>query len=632
MRIQPRQQLLEVWRSLLSACYDKGAWHWGGRDGANSISDTEQLLCLLYPATEIQAFALDQPDDMSDDIRSVLISLGEETRIGGALVGVLEDYFTRYTAPDGEPIFAAGSYLRTTDEREPSAEQYGLEVVDAYSMSLTLCISSLRFLRVFQRFVDKEVRREARELSARIRVLMPRVSTRLTAAMTGLVRSFVVHTPSPKSDQGQAILGMLNQIGAPEDAVIAGIARRLDRVRVQMANDVKLGQTPDIDLEDDLLLFECGWSWGIDQKASPIDFVSGRIGNQPGYAVSRPDLYFTIVALDGIDDLTWRRTREMDLLNDEQRQLADALELRWDLTQRYWSTAARYGPGRWPLEDIPWRTSDGEESDYYTLAVATMVLKDFANRQTTEELPELVAVFDQLARRGRIISRLTAGDPAAALHYPGVQMALPGSEGIGGGPPLVWVVPDFATLLLKRSLQAWQLSGDVAMRDRLMSLAELTMDHLGRRQIATGPATGLWDDAERVAGSQRPGLAKTAVEPDFEAESEDVAVQPSWYLTERVVECLVSADRNFREPPLAMRSMITRAVEMRSEAEHLLNQEMLEVGDPDVSQVMLSRIEQQLDEARRLSNEQPATAFILAGQALQQLYELAYARRDATRA
>ncbi|RJO77951.1 hypothetical protein D5S18_06655 [Nocardia panacis] len=619
MRIQPRQQLLQVWQALLANCYRDSKWVWGGRDGANSISDTEQLLCLLYPATEITAFALDQPDDMADDIRTVLSPLGEETRIGGALVVMIEEYFTRNTAPGGAPRFAAGSYLRSADAGTPSGEQYQLEVVDAYSMSLSLCIAALRFLRVFQRFVDKQVRREAKELSVRIRELLPQISIRLTAAMTGLVRSFVVHTPEPKSEAGQAILGMLNQTGASEDSVIAGIARRLDRVRVQMANDVKLGQTPDIDLADDLLLFQCGWTWGIDQKATPIDFVDQGISTQLGYAASRPDLYFTIVALDGINDLTARRTREMDLLNDEQRQLADALELRWDLTQRYWSAVARYGAGRWPLEDFPWRTSDGEESDYYSLAISAMVLQDFINRQTTDELPQVVAVLDQLARRGRIISRLTPGDSAGAMHFPGLSIPMPGSAGIGDGPPLQWVVPDFATLLMKRALSAWRLSGDVATRDRLMSLAEATMDHLNARRIASGPARGLWDDAARVA----------QVGDNDEASGE--VLQPSWYLTERVVECLVAADRNYRQPPLAMTSMISRAIEMRSEAEHLLNQEMLEVGDPDVSQTMLERIEQQLDEARRLLSEQPATAFSLAEQALLQLHELAYARRDAMR-
>jgi hypothetical protein len=48
MRIQPRQQLLEVWRALGdSTLDDDGDWIWGGRHGRNSITDAEQLLCLL---------------------------------------------------------------------------------------------------------------------------------------------------------------------------------------------------------------------------------------------------------------------------------------------------------------------------------------------------------------------------------------------------------------------------------------------------------------------------------------------------------------------------------------------------------------------------------------------------------
>ena len=65
-------------------------------------------------------------------------------------------------------------------------------------------------------------------------------------------------------------------------------------------------------------------------------------------------------AMDGILDLSSQRIRELDLLDEEQRQLADALQLRLDLTQRYWSTVARFVTERWPLEDMPWRTSDGE--------------------------------------------------------------------------------------------------------------------------------------------------------------------------------------------------------------------------------------------------------------------------------
>ena len=72
VRIQPRQNILDVWRSVVAASFRDGFWTWGGRDASNSISDAEQLLCLLYPAAEIESLALDRPDEMADDVRSVL--------------------------------------------------------------------------------------------------------------------------------------------------------------------------------------------------------------------------------------------------------------------------------------------------------------------------------------------------------------------------------------------------------------------------------------------------------------------------------------------------------------------------------------------------------------------------------
>ncbi|WP_227980983.1 SCO2524 family protein [Nocardia spumae] len=629
MRIRPRQQLLDLWQAMVRCCHRDGTWTWGGRQGSNSISDAEQLLCLLYPATEIGAFALDRPNDMPADTRAVLAPLGEPTRVGGVLVGLLEQYLDRYTDAAGEPIFAGGSYLAAEGEQPPTDAQRELEIVDSYSMSVSLCIASLRFLRGFQRFVSGEVRREAKELDARVEALLPGVGARLTAAMTGLVRSFVIHTPPPTTPAGQAILRMLDQTGAPVEEVITAVSARLERVRVQAANDVKLAQTPGVDLADDLLLFECGWSWGVFRDAEPIDFVTRRVADAAGRAEARPYLYFTVVALDGIADLSSQRTRELDLLDDAQRQLADALQLRSELTLRYWSTVARFGTGRWPLEDIPWRTSDGAESDYFSLAIAAMLLQDLVARESTDDLTRTVAVFDQLARRGRIISRLTADDPAAALHHPGVALRLAGSETVAGGPRLIWRTPDFATMMLKRCLQAARLSGDVATRDQLMELAESAMDHVERRVIGgDGPAAGLWDDPAAVVGHSESGAAP----PDL----------PSWFHTERVMECLVVAYSTFREPPLSPATMIARAVELLNEAEHLLNQEMLEVsldrwvddhGPAERSSTLtaLTRIEQSLDRARRQLRERPGTAFALASQALIQLDELAYARQDARR-
>lgn len=608
--------MLELWRAVLAHSYRNGTWKWGGRDGANSISDAEQLLCLLYPATEIEAFALDQPNDMSPDVRSALAPFGEETRIGGVLVALVEDYLRRYTGPDGEPVFASGTYLRCGDDSPLTAQQQAVEVVDSYSMSLSLCIAALRFLRGFLRFVSGEVRLEARQLRERIPTVIEQVSARLTAAMAGLIRSFVIHTPEPRTEYGQSIIYMLNQSRTPSDEIIGRLSTQLERLRVQAANEVRLSQTSEIDVADDGRLFECGWSWGIVRSAEPIDLVPGRVSGMRGYAESRPYLYFTAVALDGIIDLSSQRIRELDLLTDEQRTLADALQLRFELTRNYWSRVARFDSGRWPLEDIPWRTSDGEESEYFSLVVAAVLIQDLVYRESTEDLARTVSVLDQLARRGRITSRFTVGDPAAPLHYPGVRLNLAGSEDVADGAPLIWYVPDFATMLLKRCLEAARLRTDVDTRDRLMALAEAAMDHLDQRVLRDGPAVGLWDDIGRLVGAGEAG-------PEG----------PSWFVTERMMECLVIAYSTFEQPPLAPQAMVARAVDLLSEAEHLLNQEELEVEGEDLSpkQAAINRIRQSLDRARRVLRERPGTAYSLATQALVQLDELAYARRDATR-
>ena len=53
MEIQTRRHILEIWRATVDYSYRDGEWHWGGRSGRNSISDAEQLLTILYPATAI---------------------------------------------------------------------------------------------------------------------------------------------------------------------------------------------------------------------------------------------------------------------------------------------------------------------------------------------------------------------------------------------------------------------------------------------------------------------------------------------------------------------------------------------------------------------------------------------------
>ncbi|PRY37822.1 SCO2524 family protein [Umezawaea tangerina] len=623
MRIQPRRQILDIWRSVIKSSYRDGTWVWGGREESNSLSDTEQLICLLYPATEVPALALELPDVMAEDAAKALERFGEPRTIPHRLVEVIEDYVERHTVGD-EPSFGGGGYLSTDDDSTaPTEEQLAMGLVDSYSLSLTLCLAALGFLNVYK---PQVVRRPA--LVARIERLQAALSRRLTAAQIGLLRSFVVNTVGldDRADREvrAAMLDMVNQGGLPEQVVVSRLRERLQRVRTLLLDDVRLGVSTDRKLEEESRLFEIGWGWGIVRNAPEVELDLTRsafdrqpaIGAEAGIAAARPYLYSTVLALDGINDLRSQRTRELNLLDDEQRRLAEALQIRWDLTQRYWSGIARFGR-TWPLEDIPWRTSDGEESDYFSLLVSAVLVQDLEARQATDDdLNRAVSVFESLAQRGRITRRVTKDDPAVDMHVPGVRMTLVGSDEIG--PQLYWHARDFAPLLLKRCLQAAALSANRVARDRLMRLAETTMDHLDKRRIHDGDALGLWDDPGETLFS------------DARLPAEKL---PSWAMTERVIEALIAGSRTFQQQPLRSPGMRARAEEALHEAEHLLNRLLVNSDSDDTSarSAEIVVIERRLSRAREVITEQPGTANALALAALLSLDEMNVAHNDASR-
>lgn len=622
MRIHPRQHILEVWRSVVNASFQDGTWVWGGQDESNSINDAEQLLCLLYPAIEITSLCLDRPDVIASDVLKTLRPLGDSVRIPQLIISALDDYITKYTNEQGEPVFAGGSYFRSgphqngSDSKKPeiTESQRALDIVDSYSMSVTLCLASLGFIKVFKPQIGRRA-----ELKIKVEKLERTISSRLTAAMIGLLRSFVVNTVEIDDPPGRVMLNMVNQAGVREDIVLEDLRRSLSRVRAMLRDDVRIGVASEVELENENLLFECGWTWSIAHNAAPVEFMDEEIAKRSGIADARPYLYFTVLALDGIVDLSSQRTRELGLLDEEQRRLADALQIRWDLTQRYWSTIARFGNDRWPLEDIPWRTSDGEESDYYSLLVSAVLVQDLLNRQATaEDLNRAVEVFEELARRGRITHRVMKADSAVALHMPGVSLTLKEGAAASLGPQLYWSVADFSPLLLKRSLQAARLAANAKARDRLMLIAEATMDHLWRRRLTAGSATGLWDAPAEIF---------------FPSEAPLSDGKPSWYITSRVIEGLVAAARTFEEPPLCSPSTIADAMDLLNEAEHLLNQEMLgaDADDESAMRAGLGLIEAKLMRARRIVNERPGTAHALILEALGKLDELTVVSLDATR-
>jgi hypothetical protein len=104
-----------------------------------------------------------------------------------------------------------------------------------------------------------------------------------------------------------------------------------------------------------------------------------------------------VAALDAIEDLLSERTRLLGLLDEEQRRLSQALQLYAERTRTYWIVVATFGTGRWPLEDVPWRSAGGE-SGYLTLLVGSIAMKGLAYGPG---LVRVGRVLTELARAGR---------------------------------------------------------------------------------------------------------------------------------------------------------------------------------------------------------------------------------------
>lgn len=605
MKMEPRQQLLEVWEATVRMSWRDGVWHWGGRDGRNSIADAEQLLCLLMPATQLgEIFGIDRPDATNDEILEVLERLGNQSEVPRRLASALIDYFQTYRE-DGRPVFSGGTYFGSREGREAiTKQQSDLDIVDSYAMSITLSLASIGFARVFQNAVTRDALRDE------IRRLGELASERLSAAMVGLLRSFTISVLDMDDPEGRILVETINKSNEPRRVVVNRLRERL-RQTVAAFREVTIGsgQLPDLDvLNSNTRLFQCGWSWGVVVNAPQVE-TTEKVGEQPeGVAFDSPFLYFTVVTMDAIEDLWSERTRILGLLNDEQQRLARALQLRYDLTRQYWATVAAFGE-RWPLEDIPWRTTDGEESDYFTLLVTSLAVKGFVTERGSDvELARVGNLLSELANRGRITRRPLGHDPAAELHAPGQEFGLDGSD-IDGGPELTWSATEFAPLLLQRTATIASLLNTAVARNTLLELADGVWNHLEIRRLDVGPGRGLWD---------QPSQAFPTMELRYDV--------PSWYYTERVVHGLVLVARTLNRVPLRSERLTQIANDLLYEAEHLLDQVLLNTPASGRSGLRAVRIK--LDRARQIVDNRPGTSAVLANEVLRQLETLAAAVRE----
>jgi hypothetical protein len=611
MKVQPRQQIIDVWKATARSSFEKETWLWGGRDGSNSISDAEHLLCLLGPATELPAFRLDRPDETAEDVLTALRPIGDSVEIPQVLIRVLTEYLQKYSDENGTPIFAGGSYFSSRDsERPAAAEQRALDVVDSFAISIALMLAIVGFVRVFRSVVRRA------DLHREIDALEEMASRRLSAAMVGLLRSFTVYVFDVDSSEGREMVRTANQDNLPDRLVVEELRDELREIRAGLRDEVIIGSGAGQGsvLDNPNRLFECGWSWGIVKDAPEVQTTIDVGVQRDGVAQAAPYLYFTVVALEGIQVLFSERTRLLGLLSEEQQRLAQSLQLRWDLTQSYWSRIARFGKGRWPLEDLPWRTTDKVQSDYLSLLVTSIVVQDLiAKRGSDEDLSRVGQVLDDLASRSRITRRAFTGDPALMLHSPGESIDLLGSD-LADGSMLRWVTSDLSPLLLQRTIRIVGLLGNPERRQRLLKLADDVWGHIELRRLRSDPGRDLWDQPMHAF-------------PELGVRHE----LPSWYFTKRVVDSLVTAAKVISDPPVRSPMLADFAGDLLNEADHLFDQELLgssSEGGPSM-RAQLETLREKLRRARRILRDRPGTASILASEVLGTLDNLAAAREDA---
>jgi hypothetical protein len=260
---------------------------------------------------------------------------------------------------------------------------------------------------------------------------------------------------------------------------------------------------------------------------------------------------------------------------------------------------------------MPWRTTDGKDSDYLSLLVCSILVQDLTRRPNSEALAKVGRVLSELAERARITRRSLPDEPNVSLHHPGFPLDLVGSED-AGGPRLIWPLLDFSPQLLKQAIRVARLSQDIERRQEIADLVDTVWnDHIHRRKSA---ASSLWDNPR-------------AVYPDIGAIDQAV----SWYYTERVIGCLITAADLVASPPLRSQVLSDEAIALLAEADHLFDQELMRMSSepgPAVKRV-LDRARASLRRAHEIVDDKPGTAASLARQILVELDQLESARLDA---
>lgn len=608
MALKAREQLYRVLNHWTASAAGQAADspRWGdefvGKEQRCVVADAEMLLCLLAPSFHLDAFSLADPARVSDvGFRTTLKKFTKgsagDSRADAQVVPsdqVKEFINARIESFVDVPLaeaFSPGPYAQVSGGTKASRRhlQYeGLKVLDAYTLTASVCVQAMFLLTSWIDALAPSP--ENGELAARTREGFVRTrdkcSERLTHALLGVVRSFVVktydtHVGAPEPGGGYASNGEWERqngrvwpgaggkgFGGPAD-VLSTIRTRLAARPEYQALLRGRNEIP----------FACGFSWGPTSDAfwgdeelpdAPPTFASGQ---SEIWAVDAPYLYFTITALEGVADLLATKVRSANLLTRDQAYLVAQLGFLVENTMLYWRALAfapRFGGDkdeRWSLERLPWRTSDGDRDDYYSLYVTGLVLAAREQRLKAVDLNRLIALLEELAQRGRVTREpyafgLSTRDPAVSVHDPGkrLQLETSGDAGIDAG----WIVDDFAPKLLRLAGVAAQRAEDPALRRRALRLADEIWDlNLERRgfEHIVGSGGVVWDRPMAPYGSDGDEFV---IDADLDLSKQVF----SWHLTQRVADGLVSVTLGQEQsttPGLAMRTLTEEVLDALSD-------------------------------------------------------------------
>jgi hypothetical protein len=566
LRLQPRRDLLNIWRAITaqtpSALDPPAPGHW-----SDSLSDAARLLCIMSPATHLETFQIDDPDRISADVLAAL-GAAEPEQITARLVAALLAFVRRYADADGTPLFSAPTHLRSTDPgRQPTSQQRDADMVESFAASVTLCLATLGVVRVIQ-----AGRRGTH--TDEMATLERLTSIRLSAAMVGLLRSFVVAVFDEDSARGRALRQAANTEGLPKHELTRRLRDELRELTAQLP-DLTLGirAIAPRDLDHPGTLVEVGWSWGVTADAPPVT-TTEPVGRQPAGTAGPPHLYFTNLAIDAINGLASQRTRILGLLTEEQQRLSNALQIRANLALSYWSATARLGGRRQPPETIPGATHN-------SLLLANMLDRERIYRHRAEPSPSDVDV---------VLNRAARTKPTRSLAIHSLRVELDGAEALGG-PPLIRPVEDLSPMLLTRLLRTAGTVPDPSLRGRLMEQANRLWAHLAESVPPTQPSP-------------------PSAEP------------PSWQHLWQIVESLVAAAELVARPPLRSEQLTALVTELLAEADRLYDNRPTTNADLRSLRESLDTLHARLRHARQILRDRPGSALVIIQGVLDELNEL----------